>query len=150
MIFEPTPDTDCSCGIVNFRMFNVRYAYTFDQLADLLHFPHGNKMVCEVPYTERWKNYFQPFWRAITGTVTHSFKGNTTIRYFSQLLACTIFGRPNSNKVNEKELFYLFTTFVPEKVNIVSFMISHMFAIVTAKKGAIVFGGLITSIARVL
>lgn len=35
-------------------------------------------------------------------------------------------------------------------INTVPFMISHMHAIVIAKRGAIIFGGLITSIARVL
>lgn len=89
--------------------------------------------------------------------VTYNFEGNraTLIRnpaicYFRQLLACIIFGRSNSKKVNEKEFFYMFATFVPQKVNIVPFMFSHMHAIVNTRRGPIVFGGLITSITRVL
>jgi hypothetical protein len=129
LIFSPTPNTNCSSGTVHFHLFNVEYALTFSQLADLLHFPHGDDVVSEVPDTEGWQRAFQPFWRAITGTVTHSFEENRAtliqnpaIRYFRQILASTIFGRANSNKVNEKELFYLFATFLPQKVNIVPFM----------------------------
>lgn len=131
--------------------------FSFAQLADLLQFPHGDDVVCEVPDTDGCRHCFQPFCREITGTVSHSFEGNIvslihnpTIHYFRQLLACTIFGRSNSNKVNEKEFFYLVTIFVLQKVNTISIMISHMQAIVTTKRGTIIFGGLITSIARVL
>lgn len=157
LIFSPNPNTNYSGGTVQFRLFNVEYVFTFSQLANLIQFPHGDDVVCEVPDTEGWHHAFQPFWRVITGTVTHNFKGNKAtlihnpaIRYFRQIWACTIFGRSNSNKVNEKELFYLFATFVPQNVNTVPFMFSHMQAIVNARRGPIIFGGLITSIARVL
>lgn len=154
LIFSPAPNTNCSSATVQFRLFNVEYAFTFSQLADLLQFPHGDDVVSEILDTEGRQHVFQPFWKAITGTVTHRFEGNIAtliqnpvIRYFRQILACTIFGRSNSNKVNEKEFFYLFATFVPQKVNTVPSMFSHMQAIVNARRGPIVFGGLITSIA---
>lgn len=41
LIFSPTPSTNCYSGTVQFHLFNVEYALTFSQLADLLHFPHG-------------------------------------------------------------------------------------------------------------
>jgi hypothetical protein len=114
-------------------------------------------VVCEVPDNERWQHTFSPFWRALSAKHTDSFEGNTAssihnmaIRYFRQLLACTIFGRANSNKVNSKEFFYLFATIRKERVNSVPFMLSHMRSLVSAKRGSITFGGLITTIARAI
>lgn len=157
LIFSLAPNTNCSSGTVQFRLFNIEYAFTFAQLTDLLQLPHGNDIVSEVPDTEGWQHTFQPFWRAIIGTVTHSCEGNKAtlihnpaIRYFRQILACTIFGRSYSNKVNDKEFFYLFATFVPQKVNTFPSMFSHMQAIVNARRGPIGFGVLITFIAQVL
>jgi hypothetical protein len=138
-------------------MFNEEHEFNFNELADLLHFPHGNNVACEVPDNEQWLGAISPFWRALTAKHTESYEGNTassihnpTIRYFRQLLACTIFGRANSNKVNSKEFFYLFATIRKERVNFVPFMLSHMRSLVSAKRGAITFGGLITTIARAI
>lgn len=36
IIFSPTPNTNCSSGTVQFRLFDIEYAFTFAQLADLL------------------------------------------------------------------------------------------------------------------
>jgi hypothetical protein len=138
-------------------MFNEEHEFNFNELADLLHFPHGNNVACEVSDIEQWLGAISPFWRALTAKFTDSYEGNTAssihnpaIRYFRQLLACTIFGRANSNKVNSKEFFYLFATIRKERVNFVPFMLSHMRSLVSAKRGAITFGGLITTIARAI
>jgi hypothetical protein len=114
-------------------------------------------VACEVPDNEQWLGAISPFWRALTAKHTDSYEGTTassihnpTIRYFRQLLAGTIFGRANSNKVNSKEIFYLFATIWKERVNFVPFMLSHMRSLVSAKRGSITFGGLITTIARAI
>jgi hypothetical protein len=97
-------------------------------------------VVCEVPDNERWQHTFSPFWRALSAKHTDSFEGNTAssihnmaIRYFRQLLACTIFLWPNSNKVYSKEFFYLFATIAKLQINYVSFMFCHMHSLVSAK-----------------
>ena len=61
LIFSPVPNTNCSSGTIQFRLFNIEYAFTFVQLADLLQFPHGDDVVCEVPNTDGWQHAFQPF-----------------------------------------------------------------------------------------
>ncbi|CAJ2636604.1 unnamed protein product [Trifolium pratense] len=102
-------------------------------MADLLHFPHGQEVKCEVHDDEQWQNTFSHFWRAITDKQINSHEGNTTsfihnpaLRYFRHLLACTIFGRANLNKVNSKEMFYMFAAIRKIKINTVPFLFSHM------------------------
>ncbi|MCH98328.1 hypothetical protein A2U01_0019328, partial [Trifolium medium] len=50
-------------------MFNEEYDFDFNDLADLLHSPHGNSVVCEVPENERWFTSFTQFWRGLTGAI---------------------------------------------------------------------------------
>jgi hypothetical protein len=90
-------------------MFNVEYELSFNDMADLLHFPHGRGVACEVNNDENWKNTFSLFWRGITTRQTESYEGNTAssihnpaLRYFRHLLTYTIFGQANPNKVNSK------------------------------------------------
>lgn len=66
------------------------------------------------------------------------------------MLAHTIFGRENKSRINDKELFYIHYVFEHTRVNSTLFMLAHMQAVHTAKKGHITFGGLITSIAPAL
>lgn len=63
------------------------------------------------------------------------------------MLAHTFFGRENKSRINAKELFYIHSIFNHTWVNSSPFLLAHMQAVRTAKKGHITFGGLITSIA---
>lgn len=65
------------------------------------------------------------------------------------MLACTIFGRENPNKVNARELLFLKGSLTNKRINSVSFMIAHMI-VVLRHTGTIAFGGLVTSIAIAL
>ncbi|CAJ2637544.1 unnamed protein product [Trifolium pratense] len=150
------PNSNSTSGTINFRMFNHDYTFSFHDMADLLHFPHTH-VVCEVTDDELWSKTFVYMWKALTGKNTTSFEGNRAsaihnpaVRYFRQLLAGTIFGRANSNKVNSKELYYLFAFVKKIKINSVPFMFNHMRSIVTSQRGTITFGGLITTIAKAI
>lgn len=61
LILNLIPNTGCSSGTIQFCLFNVEYAFSFDQLADLLQFPYGDDVVCEVPDIDGWQHAFQPF-----------------------------------------------------------------------------------------
>jgi hypothetical protein len=115
LIVSTHTETRSSIGTINFRMFNVEYELSFNDMAGLLHFPHGHGVACEVNNDEDWQNTFSLFWRGITARHTESYEGNTAssihnpaLRYFRHLLAHTIFGRANTSKVNSKEMFYMF------------------------------------------
>ncbi|KAK2383895.1 hypothetical protein QL285_071305 [Trifolium repens] len=157
LIVATVPDTRSSSGTIYFRMFNVDYKFSFDDLADLLHFSHGNRVICEIP-EDRFEKAYRTFWRIITAKDTDSFEGNTassihnpTLRYLRQLLSCTIFGRAHANKVNSKELFYMWSFITKEKINSLPFMFSHMQSVISSNRGAaITFGGLITTIAKAI
>ncbi|CAJ2633219.1 unnamed protein product [Trifolium pratense] len=147
---------DSSNGIARFRLQNKEYELTYDQIANLLRIPYGDGVMYSIPENEQWEENARLFWHSITGRRLESFEGNAAssihnpaVRYFRQLLGYTIFGRMNSNKVNAKELFFLYAIFNNIKINSVSFMLSHMRSFV-AKKGDIMFGGLITTLAKLL
>ena len=63
------------------------------------------------------------------------------------MLACTIFGRENPNKVNARELLFLQGSLTNRRINSIPFMIAQMI-VVLRHTGTIVFRGLVTSIAR--
>lgn len=92
------PNSASTLGTVKFRMFNWEYEYSLDAKADLFHFSRGNGVVCEAPIDTEWVHEVVPFWQQLTGYYTNTFEGNLAsmihnlnIRYFCQMLACTIF-----------------------------------------------------------
>lgn len=138
-------------------MFNREYKFSNDQIADMLQFLYGDGVVCEAPLDIDRVLELGNYWELLTSHITDSFKGNieihihnSTIYYFRQILTIIIFIWENTNKINPKELFFICSIFEPTLVNSAPFMIAHMQALGTDKKGPTSIGGLITSIARAL
>lgn len=49
LIYIVHPNTASTCGTIQFRMFNVEYEYTTDELAGLLEIPYWEGALCEIP-----------------------------------------------------------------------------------------------------
>lgn len=54
LIYLVHPDTASTVGMVKFRMFNVEYEYSTDELAALLGISHGDGSICETPLDSEW------------------------------------------------------------------------------------------------
>lgn len=58
---------------VKFRMFNKEYEFILNQMDDLLQFPHGEGVICEIPLDTNWPHEFGTFWEQLTSNQTDSF-----------------------------------------------------------------------------
>lgn len=156
LIYTVSPNTASTVGTVIFRLFGIEYEFSTDDLAGLLGIPHREGAICEAPLDAEWSAEVFTFWQRLSSSSINSFEGilastihNPAIRVFRLLLACTIFGRESPNKVNARELLFLQGCLTRTHINPVPFMLAHM-TLFTNKTGPIVFGGLVTSIARAL
>jgi hypothetical protein len=141
LIYTVHPGTTSAVGTVCFRMFNVEYEYTTNALAGLLGMPYGEGVICEKPLDVEWALKPFNFWNKLSNVAATSFEGilastihNPVIRIFRYLLACTIFGRENSNKVNARELLFLQGCLTNQRINLVPFMLAHMSAILKKRR----------------
>ena len=107
---------------------------------------------------EPWTSEFPLVWQQLTRDLATGTSGNKSshihnpaIRYFQKVMAHTIFGRGESTRnVNSKELFFIDSVFQARRIHTTAFMLANMQATAKAAKGAIVIGGLITSLALAL
>lgn len=118
LVYTTNSWTSSTVGTTKFHMFNRAYEFSFNQMADLLQFPHGEGVICETPLDTDWPHEVGQFWGQLTGNQINSLKGNNaiqiynpTIRYFCQMLAHTIFGWENKSRINANELFYMHSFF---------------------------------------
>lgn len=49
LIYYTVPNSASTVGTVKFRMFNIKYTYITDQIAELLSFPYRKDVPCEAP-----------------------------------------------------------------------------------------------------
>ena len=65
LIYNGHPNTGSTSGTIQFRMFNVEYQYTTDELVGLLYFPYGEDALCETPLDSEWSSEAFEFWRKL-------------------------------------------------------------------------------------
>jgi hypothetical protein len=152
----PAGEDEFLTGTATFRMFNTEYSLTQNQLSTMLQFSTEGQVYPRIPPDLNWNTVavFTLF-KKISGLDAYNWEElllshihNPTIRYFIRILQNTVFGRPNNNKVNAKELFFLHCVFeMDTKVNAASFLFHHIRTLCARGRQPFVIGGLITSIA---
>ena len=50
-------------GTLQFRLFNMEYQYTIDDLPGWLGIPHGEGVLCEAPLDSDWSSEAFEFWK---------------------------------------------------------------------------------------
>jgi hypothetical protein len=78
---------------------------------------------------------------------------NPCIRYFHHVLANTVFGRVNNNKVNAREMYFLHYTFTPNlRINVDSFLLNHIQSLLSRNENTSPFciWGIVTAISQYL
>lgn len=56
LIYIVHPNTTSTCGTIRFRMLNVEYEYTTDELSGLLEISYGEGALCETPLDSEWSS----------------------------------------------------------------------------------------------
>ncbi|KAI5444286.1 hypothetical protein KIW84_012786 [Lathyrus oleraceus] len=59
LIYTVQPGTASTFGFVQFKMFNMVFSYSTDQLVEFLNFPYEEGVVCEAPLDIDWEEICQ-------------------------------------------------------------------------------------------
>ncbi|XP_058768168.1 uncharacterized protein LOC131641893 [Vicia villosa] len=144
-------------GAANFRMFNTEYTVDQETLSEILQFTRGEDVNYRIPPEMDWTATSFAIWERIAGErpagwdeLLSTHIHNPCIRYFHRILANTIFGRTNNNRVNSKEMFFFHCAFARNcRINASSFLMAHIQSLVARDGTNVPFciGGIVTSIA---
>uniref|UniRef100_A0A803L4U2 Arabidopsis retrotransposon Orf1 C-terminal domain-containing protein n=1 Tax=Chenopodium quinoa TaxID=63459 RepID=A0A803L4U2_CHEQI len=127
--------------VITFRLYNVEHTWTLAKLNEVLNLPTGGPRLA----SKFWKD--DGLWGMLTGKNKYDSSASPSalvrhpaLRYVLRVLANTIFGREDNNKLYAKP------------IDVGAFLIRQMKSIANKQttKGAIVVGGLITPIALYL
>jgi len=138
---------------VSFCLGNMQYNMSLSEFCDRMGFASAGLI-----HTSRNKHMLlnydkQEFWSQINGrdhydsrTAKASMIHNPVFRYVHRVIACTVFGRPETTTVRTDELFIIWAMVTKSAVNTGYYLLSHLTSVAAAPKGKIVVGGLISFI----
>jgi len=138
---------------VSFCLGNMQYNMSLIEFYHRMGFP-STGLIHTSRNKHRLVNYDQQeFWSQITGrdhydsrTAKASMIHNPVFRYVHRVIACTIFGRPETATVRTDELFIIWAMVTKSVVNTGYYLLRHLASVAAASKGKIVVGGLISFI----
>jgi hypothetical protein len=139
---------------VSFSLGNVEYNMSLSQFCDKMGFASAGLIHVSRNRVNRPQNYDQhEFWSQITGrghfesrTAKASMIQNPVFRYLHRVMACTIFGRPETATVRADELFILWAMVNNRAVNTGYYLLNHLAYVAAQPKGKMMAGGLISFI----
>jgi hypothetical protein len=135
---------------VSFSLGNVEYNMSLTQFNDIMGFDSTG-----IIHDKKHRHFDkQEFWFKITGrnrfnskTAKASMIQNPVFKYLHRVMACTIFGRPETATVRSDELFLLWAMINKCPVNTGYYLLDHLAYVAAQPKGKIVAGGLVSFIA---